>query len=305
MTMHIPSSMIEGPVCPVTGVLAAAGIVTALLAAAQSNDRPSSARFAGITALIFAAQMMNFPIQDGTSGHLLGGVLASILLGVPFGVLSISAVLIVQCLFFADGGLAALGANIVNMGLIGAGLGGWIAVQLRTGKTRWELAAVTALAAWGSVVLAAFACSFELALAGTIPFLKVVPAMVGVHALVGIGEAAITLAVLAIVPVRARQSTDLRAILVPYGIAFFVAGVLSQFASPLPDGLEWVAKDLGFLKDSAAQTFAPFAEYGIPWMKGAEGSTGLAGLAGVAITAVLAALVARLWAARATSQTIS
>lgn len=303
--MHIPSSMIEGPVCPVTGVLAAAGIVTALLAAAQSKDRPSTARFAGITALIFAAQMMNFPIQDGTSGHLLGGVLASILLGVPFGVLSISAVLVVQCLFFADGGLAALGANIVNMALVGAGLGGWIAVQLREGKTHWGQAAVTALAAWGSVVLAALACSFELALAGTIPLLKVAPAMVSVHALIGVGEAAITLAVLALVPVRARRITDLRGILVPFGVAFLVAGVLSQFASPMPDGLEWVAGELDFVKDSVARTFAPFADYGIPWMKPSDASTGLAGLAGVVITAALAALVARLWAARATSQTVS
>lgn len=297
--------MIEGPVCPVTAVLAAAGIVTALLAAAKSEDRPSPARFAGITALVFAAQMMNFPIQDGTSGHLLGGVLASILLGVPFGVLSISAVLVVQCLFFADGGLSALGANIVNMALIGAGLGGWIAVRLRAGKNRWEQTAVTGLAAWGSVVLAALACSFELAMAGTIPFLKVAPAMVGVHALVGVGEAAITLAVLAIVPVRARRSTDLRAILVPYGIAFFLAGVLSQFASPLPDGLEWVAKDLGFLKDTVTQSFAPFADYSIPWMGGAAGSMGLAGLAGVAITAALAALVSGLWTHRVKGQTVS
>lgn len=297
--------MIEGPVCPVTAVLAAAGIVTALLAATQSTDRPSPARFAGITALVFAAQMMNFPIQDGTSGHLLGGVLASILLGVPFGVLSISAVLVVQCLLFADGGLSALGANIVNMALIGAGLGGWIAVRLRAGKNRWEQAAVTGLAAWGSVVLAALACSFELAMAGTIPFLKVAPAMVGVHALIGIGEATITLAVLAIVPVRARRSTDLRAILVPYGIAFVLAGVLSQFASPLPDGLEWVAKDLGFLKETVTQSFAPFANYSIPWMGGAAGSTGLAGLAGVAITAALAALVASLWTHRLKGQTIS
>lgn len=297
--------MIEGPVCSVTAVLAAAGIVTALLAAAQSEDRPSPARFAGITALVFAAQMMNFPIQDGTSGHLLGGVLASILLGVPFGVLSIAAVLFVQCLFFADGGLSALGANIVNMALIGAGLGGWIAVRLRAGKNRWEQMAVTGLAAWGSVVLAALACSFELAMAGTIPFLKVAPAMVGVHALVGIGEGAITLAVLAMVPVRARRSTDLRAILVPYGVAFFLAGVLSQFASPLPDGLEWVAKDLGFLKDAVTQSFAPFVDYSIPWMDGAAGSTGLAGLAGVAITAALAALVSSLWTQRVKSQTIS
>ncbi len=293
--MHIPSSMMEGAVCPVTAVLATAGVAAAVVAAKRSEDAPSPARFAAVSALIFAGQMLNFPVQDGTSGHLLGGVLAALLLGTPFGVLSMALVVTIQAVLFADGGLNVLGANVLNMAVIGAGLAGSLAVALRSRLAGWQRVAGTAAIAWLSVVLASLACAIELAASGTIALSQVVPAMLGTHALIGIGEAAITVAVLAMVPERERSVFDFRAILLPFGLALFAAVVLSQFASPFPDGLEWVAGELSFLTESASSLFAPFADYRMPGVSNDAASTGLAGLAGVIAIALAAALSSRLW----------
>ncbi len=290
--------MMEGAICPVTAVVATFGVVTALLAARQTSDKPSVARFAGITAFVFAAQMMNFPVQDGTSGHLIGGVLAALLLGIPFGVLSLTIVLVVQCLVFGDGGFSTLGANILNMALIGAGVGGWLAEVLREGKTGAMQVVRTALAAWVSVVLAALACSIELSVAGVVSATAVLPAMAGIHAMIGVGEAVLTVLVLSLIPIRARRQTDFGAVLVPFGAAIFIGAVLSQFASSAPDGLEWVAKNLGFLKETVAPSGGLFPEYTIPWLGEGSASAGLAGLVGVIVTAVFAAMFARLWTNR-------
>jgi len=159
----------------------------------------------GITAaFIFAAQMLNFPVAGGTSGHFLGAILACVLLGPWEGMLTITVVLAVQCFFFADGGLTALGANIFNMAIVG-GLVSYGLLRLaqkpligRLGE-KASLLTMTPLFAWFSVVLAATACSFELALAGTVPLGVAFPAMAGVHCLIGIGEAIITTIVIAVV----------------------------------------------------------------------------------------------------------
>jgi len=293
--MHIPSSMMEGAVCPVTVALATAGIAAAVVAARRSEEKPSPARFAAVSALIFAGQMLNFPVQDGTSGHLMGGVLAALLLGLPFGVLAMALVVAVQAALFADGGLNVLGANVLNMAVIGAGLAGSLAVAIRRRFTGWQRFAGTAAVAWLSVVLAALACAIELAASGTIALAQVVPAMLGTHALIGIGEAAITVALLAVVAERERSAYDFRAILLPFGLALFAAVVLSRFASPFPDGLEWVATELSFLSESTGAVFAPFADYRMPGVSHNAASTGLAGLAGVMAIALAAALSSRLW----------
>lgn len=121
--MHIPDSMLQGNVCSATAAVSVLGLVAAAYYGLK-GQRPSASRFAAVTALIFAGQMMNFPVQYGTSGHLLGGVLAAHLLGTPFGVLSVALVVVIQSLVFADGGVTVLGANVLNMAIIGAGLGG-------------------------------------------------------------------------------------------------------------------------------------------------------------------------------------
>lgn len=144
-----------------------------------------------VAALVFAAQMFNFPVDRGTSGHLIGGVLAAVLLGPFAGAVVISAVLAVQMLFFADGGVLALGANIVNMALVGTVLCYYIYRSLKSRFPEWTAIAV---ASWFSVVLAAFSCAVQIGLSGTIAFGAVIPAMLKVHAVIGIAEAAITVA---------------------------------------------------------------------------------------------------------------
>jgi cobalt/nickel transport system permease protein len=153
-----------------------------------------------VAAFIFAAQMLNFPVMGGTSGHLLGGVLASILLGPFAGALALACVLIVQCLIFQDGGLTALGANIFNMSLIGAMLGYWIYLLInKSVKGNKGILAGAAVASWVSVVIASCACAIELGLSGTSPLSVALPAMLFVHAFIGIGEAIITCLVIGFV----------------------------------------------------------------------------------------------------------
>jgi cobalt/nickel transport system permease protein len=156
----------------------------------------------GVTAaFVFAAQMLNFPIAACTSGHFLGAALAAILLGPLNAVLVMAVVLVIQCLLFGDGGVMALGCNIFNMGVVGpiAGYGVFRTLLAVVGNNRRFLPAAAAVAAWFSVVLAAAACAGELALAGTLPLGLGLPAMAGVHALIGGGEAIITAAAVSLI----------------------------------------------------------------------------------------------------------
>lgn len=156
-----------------------------------------------VSALIFAAQMFNFPVDQGTSGHLLGGVLAAIILGPFGGAIVMAAILAVQSLFFADGGLMALGANIFNMAAIGA-IGGYYVYYGIRKLGKWDIGRVgfyisAAIAAWLSVVVAAGATALETAFSGTIELTAILPAMINVHAVIGIAEALITCAALALI----------------------------------------------------------------------------------------------------------
>lgn len=144
-----------------------------------------------VAALVFAGQMFNFPIGGGTSGHLIGGVFAAVILGPFAGALAIAAVLAVQAVFFADGGLVALGANIINMALIGTILAYYIYYMLKKAAPEWL---AIAAAAWLSVALAAFTCALEIGFSGTVPLATVIPAMLKVHFIIGLAEALITLA---------------------------------------------------------------------------------------------------------------
>jgi len=142
-----------------------------------------------VAALVFAAQMFNFPVDKGTSGHLIGGVLAVVLLGPFAGTIALAAVVIIQSLFFADGGLVALGANVINMAGLGALTGFYIYAGLRKHLTEWLS---IALAAWCSVMLAASAASLEIGLSGTFALGTVMLAMLKVHSVIGVAEALIT-----------------------------------------------------------------------------------------------------------------
>lgn len=146
-----------------------------------------------VSAFVFAAQMINFPVLYGTSGHLLGGVLTVVLLGPYAAAVVITIVLIVQCLIFQDGGLTALGANILNMALLGT-IGGYLIYKFIRKLTRGTRGIIlgTAVASFSSVVIASGACAVELAISKTSPFRIVFPAMIFIHIFIGIGEAVIT-----------------------------------------------------------------------------------------------------------------
>jgi cobalt/nickel transport system permease protein len=199
--MHIPDGFVSNEIAVATFVVSA-GAVTLALRQAKRTLEERQVPLLGVTAaFIFAAQMLNFPVAGGTSGHFLGAVLAAVLLGPLPAILIMALVLLIQCLVFADGGITALGANIFNMGMVGAG-GGYLifrALQLALPKNRAGFMAAAGIASWISIELAASACALELAFSGTAPLDKVLPAMTLVHALIGIGEALITTAVLGVV----------------------------------------------------------------------------------------------------------
>ncbi len=199
--MHIPDGFISAPVA-VGGVVVAAGAVACAVKVTNRGLGEKQVPLMGVlAAFIFAAQMLNFPVAGGTSGHFMGAALAAILLGPWAGLLIMTCVLLVQCLVFQDGGLLALGANVFNMGIVGCFLGYYIyqGVTLLMGNKRVVVLVAGGIAGWAAIVVAALFCALELGISGTVPLHVVLPAMGGVHALIGIGEGLITAAVLALV----------------------------------------------------------------------------------------------------------
>jgi len=197
--MHIPDGFLGVPVAASAWAASAGGIGYVSRRAKRELGEMQVPLMGVMGAFIFAAQMLNFPIAAGTSGHLLGGALAAIVLGPWAGSLVITAVLVVQALVFQDGGILALGANILNMAFVGVFTAH---VILRLGSRLADLSkgarlAVAFLAAWASVVMAAMACSVELGLSGAADWGVVVTAMGSAHALIGIGEGLVTAAVIA------------------------------------------------------------------------------------------------------------
>ncbi len=199
--MHIPDGFLNVATVATTCVVSAGGVGNAVRIANKKLGEKQVPLMGVLAAFIFAAQMLNFPIAGGTSGHLIGAALAAILLGPWASVLIMSCVLIAQCLIFQDGGLLALGANIFNMGIV-ASFSGYYLYRLATlllGDNRRGKLISGFIGAWGSVFLASIACAIELAVSGTSPIGVVLPAMAGLHALIGIGEGLITGAVLSLV----------------------------------------------------------------------------------------------------------
>jgi cobalt/nickel transport system permease protein len=194
--MHIPDGFLDPGVAAATGVVAGGAVAIGLRKAEATFDERRAPLLGVTAAFVFAAQMLNFPVAGGTSGHFLGAALATALLGPWLACVVLAVVLVVQAFLFADGGISALGANVFNMGVVGAlGAGALMGVARRVlPPTRRAFLASTAVAAWLAVVAGAVACSFELAISGTVPLGTVLPAMVGVHVLIGVGEAVVTVA---------------------------------------------------------------------------------------------------------------
>lgn len=307
--MHLPNEFLNGPVCTATTVVSTAAVAWSAYKLRTSESRVPVLSLAAIAGGIFAAQMLNYPVLHGTSGHLIGGTLAAILAGPWAAVILMAIVLSTQALFFADGGLLALGANVFNMAVI-APLGGWLCYQLILGKRLQPAGAKenttlypvpAAFAAWVSVQLAAVACSAEIILSGVAPAGEVLSNMLAVHALIGWGEALATGVVVYLV---ARASSPAgaanwaltsRGALAMIAGAVVMAGVLSPLASSLPDGLEDVAAKLSFhvAHWPAISIPALAADYQLPGLANAALATGLAGVLGVFLTLAAAGLVTR------------
>ncbi|MYQ77495.1 MULTISPECIES: energy-coupling factor ABC transporter permease [unclassified Streptomyces] len=325
--MHVPDGFINAPVSAVAGVVAAGAVAVSLRGARRElNER--TAPLAGlVAAFIFAVQMLNFPVAAGTSGHLLGGALAAILVGPYTGVLCISVVLLMQGILFADGGLTALGVNVLDMGVVTT----VVAYALFRGlvgvlpRTRRSMTAASFVAALVSVPAAACAFTLMYWIGGTtdIPIGKVFTAMVGVHVLIGIGEAVITaLTVGAVLAVRPDLVHGAKGLTAPLKLrvdgelvdapaptpepapahrstrglwatglvtALVLAGFVSYYASANPDGLEKVATDKGIDKEAKehAAKDSPLADYGVKDVSNARLSGGLAGIIGVGATLVV------------------
>ena len=308
--MHIPDGFLDVKTAVASGTLAATGVGAALWQAKRTLPSRRVPLLGVTAAFVFAAQMLNFPVAGGTSGHLVGGVLAAVLLGPGAAIIVLTTVLLVQCFLFADGGVTALGANIFNMGLIDVVTGYAIYLGVRrvvTGQRGLVLAA--AFAGWCATVLAAICCAGEVAWSGKVAWRLVFPAMTGVHMLIGIGEGAITaLVLLAIVRVRpelVERKTDVPqpaatigyGLLVALGLALFV----SPFACEWPDGLEKIAAELGFEHQAVTTPLlaAPFPDYKLPWLGESGWVTAVIGAAGTLVAFAFAWLLARTLVAKA------
>jgi cobalt/nickel transport system permease protein len=312
--MHIPDGFLAPQVALALWVATAVVIGFALRKIGQRGPAAASQTILmGLSgAFIFAAQMFNFPVAAGTSGHLLGGVLAGFLLGPWAGSVVMATVIGAQALLFQDGGLLALGANIFNMGVIGT-LGGTLFAQgiaATLGGTRRAVLLGVGVAAWLSVMAAAGFTTLQLGLSGTTDISVALPAMLGTHALIGLGEALISVAAISFIAVSAPEIFAKSAPTAPTSprrraaagliITAAIVSLASLFASTSPDGLEKVATDLGFINTSQTAPFELFANYQIPGLSGALGTL-VAGLLGVLAVITVIILLNKIAAKRKSS----
>ncbi|MDK9698857.1 MAG: energy-coupling factor ABC transporter permease [bacterium] len=312
--MHIPDGFLDPKTSLATAAIALAGVSYSLVRLRKTLSARQVPMIGLAAAFIFAAQMLNFPVMGGTSGHLIGAALAAVLFGVHGAVLVMTAVLLLQCFLFADGGVTALGANILNMGIVAVYVGYFMysLVQKITGESLRNRLLATGLAAWCSTVAGAFFCSGQLAFSGSAPAGLVFPAMTTIHILIGVGECVITtLVVYSLSKTRpelfaaSKETTHSAAewSFVGYGIAVSLglAVFLAPLASASPDGLERVAGLLGFeqLAHETPLVASPLPDYAIPGLTSPIAATILAGVIGLLATFAVAFLLARSLAARA------
>jgi cobalt/nickel transport system permease protein len=275
--LHIPDGFLSAPVSIVGWILAVIIIGYALRQTREHLGERQIPVLGVLAAFIFAAQAINFPVAGGTSGHMLGGALAAIVLGPWSAVLVMTAVIGLQALLFQDGGLLVMGWNIVNMGVLTILTGSLVYRFLngRLGRSRTSLIIGGAVGAWLSVEIAALATAVELAASGTTPLNIGLTAMLGVHALIGIGEAIISVGALLLIHSTrpdllemgetAPGQSSARWIGAGLALAVIVA-VFSFAASGSPDGLERVAEDQAFIDTALDPVYNIFPDYTLPFI---------------------------------------
>jgi len=290
--MHVPDGFLSFPIAALMWIASLAVIGIALRRVSDSLGEKQVPLMGVLAACIFAGQMLNFTVAGGTSGHLMGAALATILLGPWAAILVLTSVVAVQAVIFQDGGLLALGANIFNMGIVGAFVAyfAYRSVQQLAGGRRWGIFVGGFAAAWLSIVVASLAVALQLALSGTSPANIAVPAMGGVHMLIGIGEGLITVGALSLLHATRPDILGVGEAK-PAGAGVWVAGMLialvlaiaSPLASTYPDGLEYVAEQHGFLETAQEPTFNIIPDYIVPGIANEALATILAGVIGLLV----------------------
>ncbi len=312
LPLHAPDGFFSLPIAILGYLLSAVFIGIAIRQTNRELNERIVPMMGVMAAFIFAAQMLNFPVAGGTSGHLIGGALAAIILGPWAAILVMTAVVGLQALLFQDGGLVVLGINVLNMSIVSvlAGYGAyWVSRKLGTSFT--YLAVGGFVAAWLSVVASAASTALLLGMSGTTPLAIALPTMIGVHMLIGIGEALITVFALSFIrtarpallqmptgaapkapamqtAASAQRGLGVRWWVVGYVIAVAVT-LLAPLASGSPDGLERVAEDVGFMELAQDAPYAIIADYVMPGIQNEAIATILGGIIGVTVIYALVA----------------
>ena len=298
--MHIPDNFLSIAVSLICWAITAVTLGIAISRTNKSLGEKQVPLMGVMAAFIFAAQMINFPALGGTSGHLLGGVLAAITLGPWAGMLVMTAVIAVQGLLFQDGGLIVMGANILNMGILTCAVGYGLYRSV-LGSNRTVKLAVIGVAAWLSVMTGALSTALQIWLSGNAEVQIIVPAMLFVHAFIGLGEALITVAAVGFI-LRSRpdllgegsESAQGSKGWILTGVLITLAVVLlSPFASASPDGLERVAENLGFINIAQSAPYEVIPDYTIPFLGATPISTIVAGAIGVIVVLAIAFIAGR------------
>lgn len=299
--MHIPDGFLSVLVAVLLWIVAVAGVGYALRRVSRDMDERKVPLMGVMAAAIFAGQMLNFSVTGGTSGHLMGSALAAIVLGPWPATLVLACVVGTQALLFQDGGLLALGANIVNMALVGVVVGYAVHLTVRklAGETRWGILLEGFLAGWFSIVIAALCAALQLAASGTSAANIAVPAMGAIHMLIGVGEGLITAGALTLLYAARRDLLSTRPGRVAEGRGVWVGGlvvavvlaILSPLASANPDGLEWVAEQQGFLTAAQDAPYSIIPDYVFPGIANDRLATIVAGVAGLVIVLAVMWLV--------------
>ena len=301
--MHVPDGFMNVTMSAATGVISF-GTLWAYIRSAKDLIADKFIALTGMmSALIFVLQMINFPVAAGTSGHLLGGALAVIVLGPRLGLICLSVVVIIQSLLFADGGLSALGVNVLNMAIVTTTTS-WFIVKYWIkfiGKNKTSIVTVSVLAGILSVVFSSIAFTIQYAIGGTIsiPVGTVLIAMVTTHLIIGLGEGIITALIITLLMrvrpdlIYAYDRSDENTTKVSfYGlfiILILLLSLITPFASSSPDGLESVAEEFGFTQTEGIVLLLD--DYGINAINNNFLSTILSAILGVTVVAVIFNLI--------------